>query len=257
MKLSNYVFAVCAASLMSVSYAVADPVSIYFNVNDSGNNQNFSAPNYSGDWVVATFTQVDSTHVNLTVSTAGLPSGERVDELGFNLPSGVNYSDLSFQNPTSFNSTYPTGVSQSGGGLVIQDGQYNNNFKLSNSKNVDGVGSYGLDINLTDTIFLGGGLSTAFTATLYDANGLSNNFLVSNGATTSGYYAVAHVTQVDPNAPYNPAGAQSGYIIGTPTPEGAPSAVSTPEPSRIAGLFGIAVTGLVGLVWSRRRLICA
>lgn len=200
--------------LLGCAAAAAQAAVVYdFNTEFSGG----TPPSGPAPWLTATFTDTSTPgQVELTISTAGLTSGEKISGVYFNLDPTLDVNDLAF-------------TSLKGGSGTIGD----SSLQLGeNQFMADGDGKYDILLSYpTNTGTLSGGDTSSFDIT-YSGSGTfdaaSFDFLSFPAGGHGPFYAAAHVLDTS-------ASGGSGWIAPV-TPVPLPPSL----PLLAAGVFGFA-----------------
>lgn len=178
---SGSVAMICAGLVVLLGSAanVAQASIIYgFNTEFSGG----TPPSGPAPWLIATFTDTSTPgQVQLTITTAGLTSSEKISALYFNLDPGLNVSDLAFTSLNGGQGTIGYGSLQLGEDAFKADGDGKYDILLSYP--TSGATFNGGDTSSFDITYSGSG---AFDAASF-------NFLSSPAGGHGPFDAAAHV----------------------------------------------------------------
>jgi len=204
--------------LLGAAASAAQAAVVYnFNTEFSGG----TPPSGPAPWLTATFSDTSTlAEVQLTISTAGLTSTEKISGLYFNLDPALDVDDLSFSSLNSGSGTVADSSVQLGENLFMADGDGKYDILLSYS---------------TSKATLSGGETSSFDIT-YSGSGTfdaASFYFLSYPAGGHGpFLAAAHVLNTSPSG-------GSGWVAPV-SPVPLPSSL----PLLAAGLFGFAALTL-------------
>lgn len=203
-----------------------------FNLNQAING---ASPGGSTPWLSATFTQVNSTTIDLTMSAPGLLSGEKIDAWGFNLNPTLSVANLAWSNL----STTPTANITGSGSPPAFSITSGTNFPGSGSEHFD----FGFEFDSSDggphDSFVTG--DTVVVRLTYN-DGASGTIGLSDfifGSDPNGYFSGAHVQGITDIGQ-----GTSGLVVAT-------SAI--PEPSTYAAMLGVIAFGFAAFRRFRKK----
>jgi hypothetical protein len=207
--------------LLGASVALAGSLEFDLNNIYSGS----VAPSASTPWLKATFNDVDSTHVTLTLDAVGLVSAEFVTTWAFNLDPSIDSTSVSFSQKSANNYIGTTSISSGSNGQNAGPAHgFDVGFSLDNSPPSD---RFGVGSEVVFTLTRAAGLSAA-------------NFDFSNSSGDVNTTTGAHVQGIGSD------GSQSDWID--------PSTSTSPVPEASTVAVPVFAALAAGGIVVRRRL---